>query len=111
MTELLKKEDFPWTKHEDSIVQEFREYLKGTYGEHYSTDDGIQAVDIWESLGSLETTSRDNAIKYLIRFGKKGGKSRLDLLKAMHYIVLMIYTLDKEKKPEFKEINFTFESK
>jgi hypothetical protein len=72
------------------------EYIDSTYGQHYVGNKEIQTVDFWESLGSLETTSRDTAIKYLARFGKKGGKNKKDLLKAVHYIILMMYSLDKE---------------
>src|SRR5689334_3193177 len=100
MTELKVefKDDFPWKKNEGNLVNELREYLRGTYGEHYATNDGIQTIDVWESLGSLETTARDSALKYLMRYGKKDGKNRKDLLKTLHYVILMIYLLDKEEK-------------
>lgn len=88
--------EFNWKKNENKLCQEFETYVYSTYDQHYNTDDGIQAIDVWEALGSLETTSRDNCIKYLMRYGKKGGKNRSDLLKAMHFILLMIYCLDKE---------------
>ncbi len=32
----------------------------------------------------------DTTIKYLMRYGKKSGKNRKDLLKAAHYIVLAL---------------------
>jgi hypothetical protein len=35
-----------------------------------------------------------NAIKYLARYGKKGGKNRKDLLKALHYAILLMYFED-----------------
>jgi hypothetical protein len=31
-----------------------------------------------------------NAIKYLCRYGKKNGYNRNDLLKAVHYIILLM---------------------
>lgn len=80
--------------NEDKYLEDIQKYLAGTYGEHYVAKD-IQVVDIWDSLDSLETTARDTAIKYLCRYGKKGGKNRKDLLKAIHYIVLMMYAVDK----------------
>lgn len=76
---------------EDTILQEVQAYIDSTYGQHYVGNGEVQTVDFWESLGSLDTTSRDTAIKYLARFGKKGGNNRKDLLKAIHYIVLMMY--------------------
>lgn len=86
--------------NEDKALQAITEYLESTYDQHYVGDGDVQTVDFWRSLGSLETTARDTAIKYLARFGKKGGKNRKDLLKAMHYIILMMYALDLEKNEE-----------
>ena len=52
---------------------------------------------MWNTLGSAGTTTRDTAIKYLMRYGKKGGYNKKDLFKAIHYIVLLNYfTEDKE---------------
>lgn len=82
--------------NEGAIIRDFWNYIDSTYGQHYAGDQGLQVVDIWESLGSLDTTARDTAIKYLMRYGKKEGKNRKDLLKAIHYIVLMLYVHDKE---------------
>lgn len=88
-----------------------KEYLDGTYGQHYVGDGDVQTVDFWRSLGSLETTARDTAIKYLARYGKKGGKNRKDLLKTMHYVVLMMYALDLEEQSELPLHNEITEGK
>jgi hypothetical protein len=85
--------------NEDKYVSDIKRYLDGTYGEHYVAKD-IQVVDIWHSLGSLESTARDTAIKYLCRYGKKDGKNKKDLLKAIHYIILMMYADEEEEKRE-----------
>lgn len=82
--------------NEDKILQEVKNYIDSTYGQHYVGNGDIQTVDFWESLGSLDTTARDTAIKYLARFGKKGGNNRKDLLKAIHYIVLMMYATSED---------------
>ena len=37
-----------------------------------------------------------NAIKYLCRYGKKSGHNRKDLLKAIHYIILLMSSEDKK---------------
>ena len=84
--------------NEDKAMEAIQAYVNSTYGQHYVGDGDVQTVDFWRSLGSLETTARDTAIKYLARFGKKGGKNRKDLLKAVHYIVLMMYALDLEEQ-------------
>jgi hypothetical protein len=77
--------------NEDKIVKEIGDYIKGTYGEHYSTTkDGFQVQDMLRQLGIANDFCHANAIKYLCRYGKKGGKNRKDLLKAVHYIVLLM---------------------
>lgn len=81
-------------RDEHVYIDEALQYIKSTYNQHYVGKNDLQTIDLWESLGSLDTTSRDTAIKYLMRFGKKEGHNRKDLLKAIHYIVLMLYDLD-----------------
>ncbi len=84
--------------NEDKAMEAIQAYVNSTYGQHYVGDGDVQTVDFWRSLGSLETTSRDTAIKYLARYGKKGGKNRKDLLKTIHYVILMMYALDLEEQ-------------
>lgn len=84
---------------EDRFLEEAKRYIASTYGEHYVGEDKerTQVVDLWESLGSLDTTSRDTAIKYLSRYGKKKGHNKVDLMKAIHYTILLWYaTEDKQ---------------
>ena len=79
--------------NEEKYLRELTDYIDKTYGEHYVAKDS-QVIDIWQSMDSLDTTARDTAIKYLCRYGKKDGKNKKDLLKAMHYIILMMYAQD-----------------
>jgi hypothetical protein len=87
---------------EDEILAKVQDYVDSTYGQHYVGNGDIQTVDFWESLGSLETTARDTAIKYLARYGKKGGRNEKDLLKAIHYIMLMMYAAPDEEDNDNK---------
>lgn len=81
-----------WNYKEDKIVDDFYDYLKSTYGQHYATDEKeLQCFDAWIAMGDATPTFRNTAIKYLWRYGKKGGNNKKDLLKAMHYIVLCLY--------------------
>ena len=43
-------------------------------------------------------------MKYLARYGKKDGKNRKDLLKAMHYIILMMYAEDTNNDETLSEL-------
>ena len=81
---------------EDQIIADFHAYIDKTYGQHYMTEEqNIECFDVWLALGDSMPTFRNTAIKYLCRYGKKQGKNRKDLLKAMHYIILMMYAEDK----------------
>lgn len=81
-------------KNIEAIGAKIVTYILSTYGEHYADEENnVQMIDYWQSLGTLDSTARDNAIKYLSRYGKKDGKNPKDLLKAIHYIV-MILVLD-----------------
>lgn len=90
---LMKFNKDEYNYNEPEYLDELVSYIDSTYGQHY-VNQGIQVVDVWQSMGSLNTTARDTAIKYLARYGKKNGKNRKDLLKAMHYIILMLYAED-----------------
>jgi hypothetical protein len=96
MAILKSKATVNYKRNENKTLLEAIEYIGQTYSQHYVGLTEIQTIDVWESLGTLETTSRDTAIKYLMRYGKKKGKNKADLLKAIHYITLMIYSLEKE---------------
>lgn len=77
--------------NEDKILKEVQNYIKSTYGQHYSSGkEGIQTLDLLKSIGIKSDFCLGNAIKYLSRYGKKNGKNRKDLLKAVHYIVLLL---------------------
>ena len=81
-----------WKYQEDLTMKDIREYLSGTYRSHYTSQDSkTQTLDLIESIGDAEPFCRSNAIKYLSRFGKKNGKSKQDILKAIHYCILLYH--------------------
>jgi hypothetical protein len=76
---------------EDIIIDELTEYIKTTYSSHYTNDENeLQTLDVWKSRGSMSETCLDTSIKYLMRYGKKGGKNEMDLFKSIHYLILTI---------------------
>ena len=77
--------------HENQILKIAEEYIAKTYTLHYTGKKGTQTLDLIESIGDAEAFCRSNAIKYLSRFGKKDGKSKSDLLKAIHYCTLLYH--------------------
>lgn len=84
--------------HEDEILNELTNYIESTYGEHYATSK-LQTIDIWEALGIERESCQSNVIKYAMRYGKKGGYNKKDLMKILHYTILWWhYTqFDKEE--------------
>ena len=77
--------------NEDVTLKEVEEYVKSTYQSHYANDNKTQTLDLINSIGDAESFSKANAIKYLSRFGKKDGKSKFDILKAIHYCILLYH--------------------
>ena len=69
---------------EDEAIQELKEYINNTYGEHYASDK-YQATDVIIDSGHGEGFVMGNIMKYAKRYGNKAGKNRKDLLKILHY--------------------------
>ena len=91
MPEDTNKNGF-WKYEEDKTLKEIEQYLSSTYHQHYTSQESkTQTLDLIESIGDAEPFTRSNAIKYLSRFGKKNGKSKMDILKAIHYCILLYH--------------------
>ena len=76
---------------EDKGIRDLKDYVASTYNGHYTNDNSnVQTLDLIHSVGDAESFCRSNAIKYLSRYDKKGQAKR-DILKAMHYCLLLYY--------------------
>ena len=84
--------------NEDQLIREFKEYIDGTYGEHYSKDK-FQATEFIIDGGHGTGFCIGNVMKYAQRYGKKGSHAdaRKDLLKVLHYALIQLYIHDKEE--------------
>ena len=98
--------DFPTTKtprfkyNEEEILKELTDYISGTYNKHYSAgDDKIQTLDLIEACGDGEAFCRSNILKYASRYDKKG-TARYDIMKILHYAVLLLHFNDKNAQHE-----------
>ena len=91
----------PWKYNEEEIVKELLEYIRGTYKKHYAANDqNLQTLDFIEAAhNDGEACCRDNIMKYVSRYDKKGA-ARRDILKILHYAVLLMYFNDKNAKRE-----------
>ena len=85
----------PWKYNEEEIVKELLHYIRGTYSQHYSAgDQKIQTLDLIEACGDGEAFCRSNILKYASRYDKKG-TARRDIMKILHYAVLLMNFNDK----------------
>ena len=76
---------------EDKGIRDLKDYVASTYSGHYTNDgSNVQTLDLIHSVGDAESFCRSKAIKYLSRYDKKGQAKR-DILKAMHYCLLLYY--------------------
>ena len=85
---------------EKEFIEELTQYVSSTYGLHYSSgDDSIQTLDLIEACGDAEAFCRSNILKYASRYDKKG-TARRDILKILHYAVLLMHFNDKNAQRE-----------
>ena len=84
-----------WKYNEEEILNGLREYISKTYQQHYSAgDDKVQTLDLIEACGDGEAFCRSNILKYASRYDKKGS-ARMDIMKVLHYAVLLMNFNDK----------------
>ena len=89
-----------WKYNEEEILKELNDYISGTYNQHYSAgDDKIQTLDLIEACGDGEAFCRSNILKYASRYDEKG-TARRDILKILHYAVLLLHFNDKNAQRE-----------
>tara|TARA_R100001463_G_scaffold45369_6_gene93624 strand:+ start:4081 stop:4368 length:288 start_codon:yes stop_codon:yes gene_type:complete len=81
--------------NEEEIIKELKDYICATYQQHYSSGvEGIQTLDLINACGDAEAFCRSNILKYASRYDKKG-TARRDLMKVLHYAVLLIHFSDE----------------
>ena len=102
--EYTAKDKTFWKYDEGKILREVEQYLSSTYKGHYVGEESkVQTLDLIDSIGDAEAFCRSNAIKYLSRFGKKDGKNPKDLLKVIHYAILLYHFSDLPFTEDAKE--------
>jgi len=59
----------------------------------------VQTLDLIEACGDGESFCRSNILKYASRYDKKG-TARRDIMKILHYAVLLLHFNDKNAQRE-----------
>ena len=81
--------------NEDKALEEIKAYIDGTYTQHYAQNK-YQATDFIVDAGHGEGFCVGNIFKYTQRYGKKDGKNRKDILKVIHYAIILLSIHDNE---------------
>ena len=84
-----------WKYDEDVILKDIHEYVSGTYRSHYTGKNSgfkdIQTIDLMAAKGLASAFCQSNIIKYGTRYGDKDGQNKKDLLKVIHYAMLLLH--------------------
>ena len=96
----------PQKYEEDKGIADLKTYVTSTYKGHYTSEqNNTQTLDLIQSVGDAESFCRSNAIKYLARYDKKGS-AKQDILKAMHYCLLLYYFSGNTKEPDYTNTRY-----
>jgi len=91
---------------EDIGIKDLKDYVSSTYRGHYTNKNSdTQTLDLIHSVGDAEAFCRSNALKYLSRYDKKG-TAKQDILKAMHYCLLLYYFSGNTKEPDYTNTRY-----
>ena len=84
-----------WKYNEDKILKDIQEYVTGTYKSHYCGQEAnykdIQTIDLMAAKELAANFCQANILKYGSRYGSKDGRNKIDLLKVIHYAMLLLH--------------------
>jgi hypothetical protein len=84
-----------WKYNEDKILKDIQDYVTSTYHGHYCGDsDGyadIQTIDLMAAKKLAAGFCQANILKYGSRYGDKDGRNKRDLMKVIHYAMLLLH--------------------
>ena len=96
----------PQKYQEDKGIEDLKSYVSSTYQGHYTNENSdVQTLDLIHSVGDAESFCRSNALKYLSRYDKKGS-AKNDILKAMHYCLLLYYFSGNTQEPDYTNTRY-----
>ena len=96
--------------HEEEILKDIEEYVSSTYQGHYTGKSheyrNVQTIDLMASKELAAAFCQANILKYGSRYGNKDGKNKKDLMKVIHYAMLLLHFDNHYGEPSMPSGNF-----
>ena len=96
--------------HEEEILKDIEEYVSQTYHAHYTGTKhefrNVQTIDLMASKDLAASFCQANILKYGSRYGNKDGKNQKDLMKVIHYAMLLLHFDGHYGEPSMPSGNF-----
>ena len=95
--------------HEKEILKDIEEYVSSTYQGHYTGKSheyrNVQTIDLMASKELAAAFCQANILKYGSRYGNKDGRNKKDLMKVIHYAMLLLHFDGHYGKPSMSTGN------
>ena len=104
------KRNHQYKYHEEEILKDIEEYVSKTYQGHYTGTKHefrkVQTIDLMAARDIATDFCQANILKYGSRYGSKNGKNKTDLLKVVHYAMLLLHFDGHYEEPSMPSGNF-----
>ena len=108
--EELKMSAHYFKYHEKEILKDIEEYVSRTYQGHYTGKSheyrNVQTLDLMAAKELASGFCQANILKYGSRYGNKDGKNTKDLMKVIHYAMLLLHFDGHYGEPSMPSGNF-----
>ncbi len=105
-----EKRDYRYKYHEKEIFEDLETYVSSTYNGHYTGTSheyrNVQTLDLMAAQDIASGFCQANILKYGSRYGSKDGKNKRDLMKVIHYAMLLLHFDGHYKKSSECDGNF-----
>ena len=96
--------------HEKEILKDIEEYVSSKYQGHYTGKSheyrNVQTIDLMASKELAAAFCQANILKYGSRYGNKDGRNKKDLMKVIHYAMLLLHFDEHYGTPSMPSGNF-----
>ena len=110
LKESMGKSNHQFKYHEDEILKDIQEYVSNTYNGHYTGTKHefrkVQTIDLMAARDIAAQFCQANILKYGSRYGSKDGRNKTDLLKVIHYAMLLLHFDGHYGEPSMPSGNF-----